>query len=104
MARLFYEFLDNAITALTLRSQNVHSKSLVHTPASAAPRAKDGSQRSFNWQSIAFVMRRLWVQIPPLAFSFDRIGTGSNAFMAYPDLAYPDLMQAPRGRETRLDE
>ena len=24
-------------------------------------------QRSFNWQSIAFVMRRLWVQIPPLA-------------------------------------
>ncbi len=26
-------------------------------------------QRSFNWQSIAFVMRGLWVQIPPLAFS-----------------------------------
>ena len=25
-------------------------------------------QRSFNWQSIAFVMRGLWVQIPPLAF------------------------------------
>lgn len=26
-------------------------------------------QRSFNWQSIAFVMRGLWVQIPPLAFA-----------------------------------
>ena len=24
-------------------------------------------QRSFNWQSTAFVMRGLWVQIPPLA-------------------------------------
>ncbi len=33
---------------------------------------RDFRQRSFNWQSIAFVMRRLWVQIPPLAFTFYR--------------------------------
>ena len=29
-------------------------------------------QRSFNWQSIAFVMRGLWVQIPPLALAYRR--------------------------------
>lgn len=29
-------------------------------------------QRSFNWQSTAFVMRGLWVRLPPLALSRSR--------------------------------
>ena len=44
-------------------------------------------QRSFNWQSIAFVMRRLWVQIPPLAL--------------YP---FPNLVTPNCGGRTCLNE
>jgi hypothetical protein len=38
-------------------------------------------QRSFNWQSTAFVMRMLWVRVPPLAFCFrtrDRLLTAAG--------------------------
>src|SRR3990170_1745762 len=44
----------------------------VHVVAgSSQKRLPTACQRSFNWQSTAFVMRGLWVRLPPLALQFE---------------------------------
>ena len=47
-----------------------HSALFLQDSGCSAPgdRQPDRRQRSFNWQSTAFVMRGLWVRFPPLAF------------------------------------
>ena len=47
-----------------------HSALFLRDSGCSAPcvRQPDRRQRSFNWQSTAFVMRGLWVRFPPLAF------------------------------------
>ena len=45
--------------------------------AFACPLSPHSRQRSFNRQSTAFVMRGLWVRLPPLALRGE--GTGNSA-------------------------